>query len=63
MKSQGTAFGSRRPNAFEPAGFDLIFGKHPSFDFALHAVANSAPWPQKSAAKGRPPSSTAKGVF
>ena len=38
MKSQGTPFGSRRPSAFEPTGLNVIFGKHPSFDFALHAV-------------------------
>ena len=43
MKSQGTPFGSRRPSAFEPTGFDVIFGKHPSFDFALHAVGQFRP--------------------
>ena len=43
MKSQGTPFGSRRPSAFEPAGFDVIFGKHPSFDFALYAAGQFRP--------------------
>ena len=38
MKTRGAAFGSRHPSAFEPAGIDLILGKHPRFDFALHAV-------------------------
>ena len=43
MKTQGSAFSSRCPSAFEPAGFDLIFGKHPSFDFALYAAGQFRP--------------------
>ena len=40
MKTQGSSFGSRHPRAVEPAGIDLIFGKHPTFDFALDALGH-----------------------